>query len=205
MMNKMLCLLSLFLIYNCQSRNAIDNIVTIPKVSEADKTYTDVFKILDGKWKGQFKIYEDSNPQAIKNVDLKNLSTDIFLKENIQLINSIDVQQVYTSESPYFQRVEIKDTYPETGKEEVSKGVNKIQDGKMWCVVKKPSETIIHEGSSINSNTIVWQSDTKEKKEYFFETVTEHHYEIIGWGYYNQDDRSLSPKLWFYGKYDRVH
>ena len=75
----------------------------------------------------------------------------------------------------------------------------------MWCVVKKPSETVIHHGSTDGPGTIIWQSDSKEKKEYFYETVTKDFYEIIGWGYYGAtEDRSLSPKLWFYSKYKKV-
>ena len=194
----------IILFFACQSRNAIDNIDQVPRVSEMDQPYAGVFKILDGTWKGQFHIYEDSKRLPADEIDLKKLSFAALKKEGIQLQSSIEVQQIYTSETSYFQRVVITDTYPETGNQEVSKGVNKVQNGKMWCVVKKPSETIIHQGSTEGTNTIIWQSDTKEKKEYFYETVTKDHYEIIGWGYYGEkEDRSLSPKLWFYGKYQR--
>ena len=119
--------------------------------------------------------------------------------------NKINVQQVYTSESPYFQRVTITDFYPDSGKEEVSQGVNKVENGKMLCVVNKPNETIIHHGKTSGKETIIWHSEQQnpQKIEYFQETVGEQFYEIIGYGYYAGDDINLAPKLWFYGKYER--
>lgn len=58
----------------------------------------------------------------------------------------------------------------------------------------------------ITKNTIIWQRtiETPQKVEYFRETVDEKFYEIIGWGYYSEDDLSLSPPFWFYGKYERI-
>ena len=94
---------------------------------------------------------------------------------------------------------------PETGKQEVSTGANKVENGEMWCVVNKPTETIIHEGSTVGDKTIIWQSKqtSPQKIEYFYETVDEQFYEIIGYGYYTGDNPELSPRLWFYGKYAR--
>ncbi|NJK83820.1 MAG: hypothetical protein HC912_08415 [Saprospiraceae bacterium] len=52
--------------------------------------------------------------------------------------------------------------------------------------MRKPEETIIHEGSLENEHTIIWQRDNKnpQKIEYFRETILEDVYEIIGYGYY---------------------
>ena len=119
--------------------------------------------------------------------------------------NQIKVKQVYTSENPYYQTVTITDTYPDTGKQEVSRGANKVENGEMWCVVNKPTETIIHKGSTDGPSTIIWQSNqsSPQKIEYFYESVDEQFYEIIGYGYYEGDNTALSPRLWFYGKYAR--
>ena len=194
----------LFLLFNlsCNAQVEINNIKDAPKVIDADKAFADVYKPLDGTWKGTFLVKQDDNP--VKKP--KNLQdTNVMLKfiEISKTVNTIHVTQVYTSESPYFQKVSITDYYPDSGKTEESKGVNKIQDGKMWCVVHKPNDTVIHEGSTPNKETIVWQSNKSERIEYFYETVTKDYYEIIGYGYYGNDDTSLSPKLWFYGKYER--
>lgn len=200
---KTILLLPLF-IFSCQNRIAIDNIDTPPPVTGADEALANVYQLLDGTWEGTFEIYEDSQPKKVELVELYKLTRAALQKDGLKLSNSIKVKQVYTSESPYFQRVQITDTYPESGKVEHSRGVNKVQDGKMWCVVKKPNDTVIHEGHTEGKNTIIWQSDNSEKKEYFYETVDEKYYEIIGWGYYgSNEDRSLSPKLWFYGRYQR--
>ncbi|MCK8523556.1 hypothetical protein M0D21_18375 [Aquimarina sp. D1M17] len=190
---------------SCQNDIAIDNIQDVPSFQEKDNRYKDVFVILDGTWKGEFLIYEDLNPISKDAIDLNNISLSLFKARKLKQVNQIEVTQVYTSETPYFQRVEIIDFYPDTKQKVVSKGVNKIQDGNMWCVVKKPDETVIHKGTTEGENTIIWQRNERnpQKIEYFKETVSPKFYEIIGWGYYEGDDTNLSPKLWFYAKYER--
>ncbi|MDH7446188.1 hypothetical protein [Aquimarina sp. 2201CG14-23] len=191
-------------ISSCQHKIPIDDIKNIPQITENDQKYTDVFKILDGVWKGEFLIFEDEKQLSINKIDLKNISLSSLQKDGIKQVNSIQVQQTYTSKSPYFQTVSIIDYYPDTGQKIISNGVNKIQNGILWCVVKKPNETVIHEGSA-SGNTIIWQrkEQTPQKIEYFKETVSENFYEILGWGYYEGDNPELSPRLWFYAKYEK--
>ncbi|SHI98370.1 hypothetical protein [Aquimarina spongiae] len=190
---------------SCQNKVPIDNIEIQPKVTAADQEHQNVYKILDGTWKGEFLIFEDQQQVPKDKIDLKNISKASLQKEGLTQVNSIDVLQVYQSDTPYFQKVTITDYYPDTGKKIVSHGVNKIQDGKLWCVVRKPDETVIHSGSTEGKNTIIWQRNEQnpQKIEYFKETVSQEYYEIIGWGYYSGDDPNLSPKLWFYSKYER--
>ncbi len=192
---------------SCQNKIAIDNIHTIPDIAKENQPYANVFKILDGVWKGQFLIFEDQKRLPKDKIELKNISHSSLQKDGLKQINSIDVEQIYTSESPYFQKVTITDLYPNTGQKIVSKGVNKIQDGQMWCVVKKPDETVVHKGTAEGNHTIIWQRDEKnpQKIEYFKEIVSDNFYEIIGWGYYQGDNPKLSPRLWFYAKYERQH
>jgi len=124
---------------------------------------------------------------------------------HLKTLNTIKVKQVYHSESPYFQRVTITDSYPDSGKEEISQGINKIEDGKMWCIVNKPNETVVHYGKTRGEKTIIWQQKQLEPQriEFFQETVNDQFYEIIGYGYYEGDNIDLTPRLWFYGKYER--
>ena len=199
---KNLIILIFVLVCSCTAQVQIDNITDIPKVTDADAVFANVYQPLDGTWKGVFLVKRDD--QLVKKpANLQDTSVMLRFIDSAKTINTINVTQVYTSVSPYFQKVSITDFYPDTGKTEQSKGVNKIQDGKMWCVVHKPTDTVIHAGSTPNAETIVWQSDTSQRTEYFYETVTQEYYEIIGYGYYGNDDTSLSPKLWFYGKYER--
>ena len=199
------CLLFV-LAYSCsQSKIAIDNIEQIPPVTEADQKYANVYQALDGHWKGTFYIYIDTalseqNPDLLYDISKKSLQ-----RPSLKLSNSIEVTQVYASENPYFQKVTITDFYPSKKETITSTGVNKVQNGKMWCVVHKPDETIIHEGSLDNSETIIWQRDEQnpQRKEYFRETVLDSTYTIIGWGYYEGDDPQKMPKYWFYGNYKR--
>jgi len=197
-----------FVSSTCNQKIEVNNITDAPEVAPADEQYAKVYQPLDGKWKGVFKIFEDQERKKVAKVDLKNIDIENIKKPSLKMINSIQVEQIYKSESPYFQKVWITDTYDENGttKTVKSKGVNKIQDGKMWCVVHKPNETVIHEGSTEGEHTIIWQSNNRQaqKIEYFRETVEADTYEIIGYGYYGEDDTTLSPKLWFYGRYERV-
>lgn len=187
----------------CNSQVKVEDTSQAPEVKETDRKHAGVFKILDGSWKGTFQIYEDESTENLGKRNLKKLDISDIKKSNLKLINSIDVRQVYTSETPFFQRVTITDFYPSSGKEITSSGVNKIQDGEMWCVVKKSDELVIHKGLTDGTNTIIWYSENTEKSEYFKETVSTQFYEIIGWGYYGEDDREMTPRLWFYGKYER--
>ena len=197
--------LLLLALQSCPPGSDINDIEKTPETVEADHAYANVFQMLDGTWQGEFEIWEDPTPVNRSQIDLKNLKPELIDQNRLQRINTISVTQHYHSVSPYFQRVHIIDTYPKTGKVEESKGVNKVQQGKLWCVVHKPNEIIIHEGSLPNANTIIWQSEQRspQKIEYFQETVLADVYEIIGYGYYEGDDIRHSPKLWFYGRYER--
>ncbi len=205
--NNFILLFSLVL-FACDTTKNIENINYIPTTVKADEQYANVFQPLDGTWEGIFKIYEDQARSKHDKNDLKDLDVNHLRRPSLKLSSAVQVKQVYESKSPYFQEVEIEDTYTDkNGEIQIikSNGVNKIQDGKMWCVVKKPSETVIHRGSLDEKQTIIWQRNEKkpQKIEYFKETVQDHIYEIIGYGYYAGDDTKLSPKYWFYGRYKR--
>lgn len=190
----------------CAQVDEIDNIKTAPTVVKADEAFANVYQPLDGTWQGVFSIYEDPKPPQLDKNQLIKLTKDQATDKRFNKSYEINVTQVYTSESPYFQRVKITDYNPKTKETEISHGVNKIQNGEMWCVVHKPSGTVIHEGSTDGPSTIIWQSqqDKPLKVEYFYESISNDTYEIIGYGYYDKDDTKLMPRLWFYGSYDKV-
>lgn len=200
--------LSLLLIFNwhCNRMVPIDDIEQVPQVSEADETYANVYKALDGHWKGQFFVFEAKELGERDDKTLYNLKRELIQKNGLEVVNTLVVDQFYESESPYFQKVKIVDFYEDRGVTEESLGVNKVQDGKMWCVVRKPNETVIHEGSTEGEHTIIWKRNEQnpQRVEYFMETVQANTYEIVGWGYYEGDDLSKMPKTWFYAQYQRV-
>lgn len=204
---KVVYLILLLSIYTSAcSQNEIDNITDIPKVVEQDEAFANVYQALDGTWKGVFSIYEDPKPQKLDKSQLIKLTKAQATNKKFKKSYEINVTQVYTSESPYFQKVKISDYNPKTKETEISHGVNKIQNGEMWCVVRKPSGTVIHRGSTDGPNTIIWQSQQVKplKIEYFYESISNDTYEIIGYGYYDKDDTKRMPRLWFYGSYDKV-
>ena len=202
------CILFLGILVSCKTPPKPEiKLIDPPEFSQADEPFANVYKILDGEWNGEFIILEDSNPRPLSEVNLTELTNAHIESASLKEVNRIKVNQVYTSESPYFQRVVITDYYPDSDKTEVSTGVNKIEDGKMSCIVDKPNEKIIHHGSTRGDDTIIWSSNQKspQKIEFFQETVGEKFYEIIGYGYYAGDDATISPRLWFYGKYERAN
>ncbi|MBX2872075.1 MAG: hypothetical protein KTR30_08245 [Saprospiraceae bacterium] len=203
-----LFLLSLFvaLHWQCNRMVPIDDIERPPVVVEADQAYADVYKPLDGHWKGQFFVFEAKEIGERDDAVLYNLKRELIQQDRLSIVNTLVVDQFYESESPFFQKVKIMDFYEEKGETEVSLGVNKVQDGKMWCVVRKPNETVIHEGSKEGEHTIIWQRNEQspQRVEYFKETVLPNTYEIIGWGYYEGDDLTKMPKTWFYAQYHRA-
>ncbi len=179
-----------------------------PVVTEADKPYANVFTMLDGVWEGFFYIYEDSTGQHPGIAQPENLDSTVLADRPLRLVQTIRVHQEYHSETPYFQRVKIIDRYPNNqGKERVSEshGVNKVQNGKLWCVVQKPDELVVHRGKLADQHTIIWRRSLRNplKIECFRETVTDSTYRILGWGYYGADDSTLTPKTWFYADYKR--
>lgn len=200
------CLLSLP--NACKNQPAIENISEPPPVTEADQEYANVFKPLDGRWAGTFRVFVDTRgqvpgpaqPHAFGRATLDSLP--------LALQTTIHVEQQYVSVTPYFQRVIIQDTYTNSaGQNRVvtSHGANKVQEGQLWCVVKKPDKTVVLRGHLEAGHTIVWQRSVENPFtiEYFRETVKGERYTIVGWGYYGDDDPQLSPRLWFRGEYLR--
>jgi len=183
------------------------NIEPPSHITAEDSSYAGVFLPLDGIWVGRFEIYEDSEGQRDlpKNSSIP-LDTNYIKKQ--KLINSLDVRQQYVSKTPFYQQVSITDTYVNDRDTTVvmSRGVNKIEGGQLWCVVEKPSEKIVHLGKFDPPNTIIWyRNETAPlKKEFFSETVNDENYTIVGYGYYGEDDPERMPKTWFIGRYHQL-
>lgn len=183
---------------------AITDMKTIPKVSPKDKKFANVFKLLDGTWKGEFKIYVHESGQTDAGRP-KKLTPEAWTKPPYKLQSKLNVMQVYKSESPYFQRVKVTDIYAD-GRKVVAHGVNKVQDGKLYCVVKKPDDMVVHDGITEGKDTIIWSRNRAKPQsiEYFREKVTKSEYTIHGWGYYGGADPKKSPTHYFSAVYKRV-
>lgn len=197
------------LIMACSTPHPVDDLDFVPPTNLADEVYSGIFTSLDGDWKGSFYIFSDSiqHPGPVQPRDPGKISSYV---SNLSPSQVIEVQQNYRSLTPFFQKVKITDRYvDQNGKHQIvqSNGVNKIHDGKIWCVVKKPGETIIHSGSNPATNALVWERSVAEPQaiEYFYETVSDSVYSILGWGYYGKDDLRKAPRYWFKANYHRLH
>ncbi len=176
--------------------------------AQPDPSLANIFEPLDGTWKGIFTIYTDTTGQQPGNVQPR-ISDPSYLKQlPLKVTDQIEVVQVYVSESPFFQTVEITDTYTNSeGKlnKVKSNGYNQVKGKELVCIVNKPDEQVIHQGSSPEENIIIWERQVTNplKVEYFYEKVEEETYSILGWGYYGDDQPELSPKTWFYAEYKK--
>lgn len=196
--------LCFIVVYGCNSnkRNeqVIESFIPVP---------TNVFKPLDGTWQGKFYIYEDTLGQREGIAQPRDISYEYLQSLPLKLKSSIEATHIYFSESPFLQKGEITDvSFDANGNKKIvkSSAINKVENGKLKCIVTKPNETVIHSGEYLGNNTIVWHRNLTEPKriEYFKETVDSLHYKIIGWGYYGNDDPALTPRYWFYADYIKV-
>lgn len=196
-------LLLLSLIACGQSNDTQEDIVLNEK-------YANVFKSLDGRWEGIFYVYEDTLGQREEPSLVQTREIDPEFLENLPLkvSNTVDVVHIYESDSPYYQRGTIIDTYTNWEGEVVtveSDAINKVENGVMYCIVDKPDDYVVHLGSLDDENYIIWERNITSplKIEYFKEKAEGDTYSIIGYGYYGDDDPTKSPKTWFYGVYER--
>ncbi|NND07419.1 MAG: hypothetical protein HKN87_13665 [Saprospiraceae bacterium] len=203
-----MCLTVGFLAAHCSRQVNLDQDMSEPSFVELDTVYKNVFLPLDGIWQGTFYIYTNPKGQQNDKVKGEDLETYFTSSRDGWLQDSVQVRQVYESTSPYFQKVTITDSYTENGNTThvTAMGVNKVQQGLMWCVVQKPDEKIVHLGKLDDEHTIIWSRNVDDplRKEYFKETVSSDSYEIWGYGYYGEDKTHLLPKTWFSAKYHRI-
>lgn len=191
-----ICILGFFII-GCQG------------TSPQNDKYAYVFKPLDGRWKGKFYVYTDSTGQHKGKSKPANIDSVYLAGLPLKTEQVIDVEQYYESIDPFNQKVIIKDTYvDENDHTQIieSNGVNKVENGDLICIVNKPEEKIVHHGQLEDDHIIIWERHLEDPLtiEYFREIVNNQKYTIYGWGYYGNDDPTLTPKTWFYGDYRRV-
>lgn len=191
-----LLLLIIFLLsFGCNKNNSV-----------TDEKLSNVFKPLDGKWHGEFKVYIDENGQKPGIAQPKEIDFNILNEPSLKLQSVIEATHIYRSVNPYRQEGEIIDIINKVdgGKDTIrSSAINFIENDKLKCIVNKPSEKVIHDGKYLGNNTIIWQRKINNplKIEFFKESVIDNHYKIIGWGYYGKDDPELTPRIWFYADY----
>ena len=201
-------LLLAILMITCKNKRAIQS--SLPSIEAKDNAYyANVFAPLDGHWRGQFYVLQSKNGQTSESALPTTITPTYLQKLELDTTMIIKVHQYYQSHSPYLQEVEITDTYTDAdGQQSVIKstGINKVENGRLWCIVDKPNEQIRHEGCWEKPTTIIWQGVHQHpfKIEYFRETVSDSAYTIVGWGYYGNDDPTKSPKTWFWGDYRKA-
>jgi len=173
-----------------------------------DSSLAGVYAPWDGHWKGEFVIY--THPDGQLSTPVQPQITDLreLISHGVVEQNRLSVEQFYESESPFYQRVKIIDTYENAEGEEISvtsTGYNAVEGKELICVVNKPDEQVIHKGAFPQDSVLIWSRSWQAplKVEYFYEKVEGDTYSIIGWGYYGKDDPQKAPKMWFSAAYER--
>ena len=175
-------------------------------ISPPDSALASAFAPWDGHWKGEFVIYSHPEGQQTAPVQPQITSLEELLAQGVTEQSRISVEQFYESESPFYQRVKIIDTYTDSEgnpKQVTSTGYNAVQGKELVCVVNKPDEQVIHKGEYPQDSLLIWSRSLTDplKIEYFYEKVEGNTYSIIGWGYYGNDNPDLAPKTWFSAAY----
>ncbi len=199
--------LILSLCFSCKTPSSTSNNSKAQAKSGDSTRYANVFKPWDGHWKGKFLVLNHPEGQREGKSMPRLTQREELMAMNLDTGLVINVEQRYNSTSPYYQTVAITDRYMENGKEKVvkSEGYNEVRGDSLICVVKKPSETVVHQGEDLGEGMIIWSRTLKDplKAEYFYEVATDSAYTIVGWGYYGSDDLEKEPKTYFYGKYQK--
>ncbi len=192
-------LLIIILISTCTSVQ--QDFTSVPQYSDEEVQH--VFSSWDGKWKGVFYIYSDPEGQKREHPLPRNIHMEIIEENKMIKVDSVIVFQEYQSLSPTLQSVQITDLV--NNQKVVSTGENKVVNGKLQCMVKKPDELVIHDGEITADGYLIWKRHqiNPTKIEYFKEKVNGNQYTIIGWGYYGDDNPKLNPRTWFRAIYNR--
>lgn len=174
--------------------------------SPAEK-YRKVYQSLVGEWRGDFVVYEDTRGQ-IRGRPVRVISDDYMNSLPLKEVNRIAVMHRYTATDDFTVVAEIEDRWnDENGKEVLSAypAENNVRGDDLFCIVDKPEEKVIHKGFIDKEGFIIWSRNEELplRKEYFKEKAVGDTYSIIGYGYYGDDDPSLSPKMWFKGIYKK--
>ncbi len=208
-------LITSFIFFSCQNNPENDRTAaparipdaweTPPSISSEDEKLANIFKKLEGTWKGNFITIKDHDPLLKTSIDMDNLKLDYVTKPGLALINNMEVEQNFTSENPYFQKFTGYDFYPKEKKTISSDGINKVENGKIFRTIKNPEGIKNFEGMVKNDSTLVWKFavEGSQKMEYYQETISENFIEIIGYEYTDLDRLDLAPLKWFYGKYKK--
>ena len=203
-------LIGLVVLLACEaSVVAVEDISKVPTVTTADEAFADVFKPMEGKWVGELKFFEDLSPSE-RNMDiLEHPSTGYLRTPSMKLQGRAKVERSYQSESPYFQRVQVKETYYDeadvTLETSEYEGVQKVQNGKLWAISKIAADsTVVLKGTPIQDGFAWKRSALRPKMQEYFEARTKSNvHEILGFAYRKGDDRKKMPRYWYYERYER--
>ncbi|MEM6804058.1 MAG: hypothetical protein AAF696_21820, partial [Bacteroidota bacterium] len=141
----------LLLFISCQTQNQtkkkkVENKrPLIEQKMSSKEEFANVFAPWNGKWKGQFIVYNEPNGQQKGIAKPMEISKALLDRMGLEESLRIDVEQEYVSTSPFYQTVKITDTYTDAaGKVNVveSRGYNKVEDTQILCVVNKPDEQV---------------------------------------------------------------
>jgi len=95
---------------DCATRTTAQDMAE-PEFVEADRQYADVFKSLDGSWKGTSTVYRKIGGQSKKNTLPTPLDKSYPESLELEIMNQIRVTQHYESSNALLSKGQINDEY----------------------------------------------------------------------------------------------
>ncbi|MBM4149165.1 MAG: hypothetical protein FJ224_08975 [Lentisphaerae bacterium] len=193
----------------CSRKVAIDDVARIPATTPADEVFAGVFKPLEGMWQGRINHYDDPLGQKPGGVPPSTPDSFEGLVPRLIAGPAVMVAQKYTAVSPLFVRIETEETV--TRDEGTMKlrypGVCKVQDGRLWMVLRHPSETVVLEGEREADGVFVWRRVSFESgaagAAVLKQVASPEGITVRGYFYGLNEDKSLAPVRWMRVKLGR--
>lgn|GEM_PF-4367578 len=198
-------ILCLVLVWGCGSADpesvkqpTMSELLAPPVMTAVDKPHADIFVPLDGMWEGRVRTYrhvKGQQPGARTLIGPAKLAQAPY-----ELVNTADVRRIAVSDGPIFQRVETTERSP-TGTVRASGG-QKVLNGKMWRVAKRPDRVVIEWGTKPAANVFQWveYDDKGTQIARYDEVLTGDTLVIAGWALGPQDDPSKGPGHYLAGE-----
>ncbi len=203
------CFLACCLLLACDPEVAVEQIDYAPSTEKKDEAFAEAFHFLEGNWEGQVKVFEDLLPATRTRKNLAPLDMSYLRMPGLKLQRIASATRSYTSKNPYFQRVQIQESYyDEDGNplgEQAYSGVHKVQKGKLWSVLEKNDTLYVMQGNNRNRGGIFWEAQRQlpEAMDYQEIFVQNGVLEMIGYAYDAENNRAAAPRFWYYGRYEK--
>ncbi len=176
---------------------------TSPSKSKA--VFTELIKPLEGTWKGKIYTYSDPRGQVDEAAQPKDFSPKLIIARPTRTEQVTDITETYISDGEFSQRVKVVEK--QKGKQiYTNHGFRKVEDGIIVNSINKLTGTEKRIGYKDAENNLNWTREERQPQllEFFKHIRKEDKIRVIGWGYYEGDDLTKAPRIWYLGDLRKV-